>query len=121
MNFLEPISRVLERIARGLERLGPPEAATPDFSSASAFLFQAETASFMPVPVVNCVPLPLLKGVDRNKDVLLANTERFARGLPANNALLWGARGMGKSSLIKATHSALCEGHPRLKLIEIHR
>ncbi|WP_425283227.1 ATP-binding protein [Methyloceanibacter methanicus] len=75
----------------------------------------------MPVRAVNSVPLPLLKGVDRNKDLLFANTERFARGLPANNALLWGSRGMGKSSLIKATHAALYQAHPRLKLIEIHR
>jgi predicted AAA+ superfamily ATPase len=121
MNFLEPVSRVLERIAVGLERLGPPQATNPDFSGATAFLFQPETASFTPIPVVNCVPLPLLKGVDGNKDVLFANTERFARGLSANNALLWGARGMGKSSLIKATHSVLLEEYPRLKLIEIHR
>ena len=121
MNFLEPISRVLERIALGLERLGPPQSSNPDFSTASAFLFQSETATFAPIRAVNCVPLPLLKGVDRNKDVLLANTERFARGLPANNALLWGARGMGKSSLIKATHAALAKEQPRLKLIEIHR
>ncbi|BAQ17285.1 ATP-DEPENDENT PROTEASE SUBUNIT [Methyloceanibacter caenitepidi] len=121
MNFQEPISGVLERLARALERLGPAAPADPDFSHAGAFLFQAETASFVPVPKVNYVPLPLLKGVDRNKDLLFANTERFARGLPANNALLWGARGMGKSSLIKATHAALNQTHPNLKLIEIHR
>ena len=121
MNFQEPISGVLERLARALERLGPPASADPDFSEAGAFLFQSETASFVPVHAVNYVPLPLLKGVDNNKDLLFANTERFARGLPANNALLWGARGMGKSSLIKATHAALHQDHPRLKLIEIHR
>jgi hypothetical protein len=121
MNFQEPISGVLERLARALERLGPPASADPDFSEAGAFLFQSEPASFVPVHAVNYVPLPLLKGVDRNKDLLFANTERFARGLPANNALLWGARGMGKSSLIKATHAALHQDHPRLKLIEIHR
>jgi len=121
MNFQEPISGVLERIARALERLAPAGPADPDFSEASAFLFQPETAGFVPVPIVNTVPLPLLKGVDRNKDLLFANTERFANGLPANNALLWGARGMGKSSLIKATHVALRDAYPQLKLIEIHR
>lgn len=121
MNFQEPISGVLERIAQALERLAPSGPASPDFSGAGAFLFQSESGTFVPVPTVNCVPLPLLKGVDRNKDLLFANTERFARGLPANNALLWGARGMGKSSLIKATHAALHQTHPRLKLIEIHR
>ena len=121
MNFQEPISGVLERIARALERLAPAGPTDPDFSETSAFLFRPETAGFVPVPAVNTVPLPLLKGVDRNRDVLFANTERFARGLPANNALLWGARGMGKSSLIKATHAALLDAYPRLKLIEIHR
>ena len=121
MNFQEPISGVLERIAQALERLAPHPAARPDFSRAGAFLFHADTGAFEPVPTVNCVPLPLLKGVDRNRDILFSNTERFARGLPANNALLWGARGMGKSSLVKAVHAAIHSRHPALKLIEIHR
>ncbi|MDJ0514068.1 MAG: ATP-binding protein [Methyloceanibacter sp.] len=121
MNFQKPVSDVLERIAQALERLAPAGPADPDFSEAGAFLFKPETAGFVPVLTVNTVPLPLLKGVDRNKDLLFANTERFARGLPANNALLWGARGMGKSSLIKATHVALRDAYPQLKLIEIHR
>ena len=89
----------------------------PDFRDADAFVFQAETGGFLPVGDVNRVPLPLLKGIDRNRDVLLGNTERFATGLPANSALLWGARGMGKSSLVKAVHGAF----PGLKLVEIHR
>ena len=117
MNFQEPISGFMERIAQALERLGPARSRTPDFEAADAFVFQAETDRFSPVPAVNRVPLPLLKGIDRNRDILLANTERFAQGLPANNALLWGARGMGKSSLIKAVHGAI----PGLKLAEIHR
>ena len=117
MNFQEPVSGLMERIARALERLGPARPQTPDFRPADAFVFQAETERFSPVPVVNRLPLPLLKGIDRNRDILLANTERFAQGLPANNALLWGARGMGKSSLIKAVHGAI----PGLKLVEIHR
>jgi uncharacterized protein len=107
----------MERIARALERLGPARPEIPDFSSADAFVFQADNERFVPVPAVNRVPLPLLKGIDRARDTLLANTERFADGLPANNALLWGARGMGKSSLVKAVHGAF----PGLKLVEIHR
>lgn len=117
MNFQEPISEVMERIADALERLSPSRPQNPDFSNADAFVFQAETDHFHPVAEINRVPLSLLKGIDRNRDTLLANTERFAKGLPANNALLWGARGMGKSSLIKAVHGTI----PGLKLVEIHR
>jgi predicted AAA+ superfamily ATPase len=82
-----------------------------------AFVWQAEKEGFLPVKDVNLVPLFLLKGIDRMRDTLLANTLRFARGLPANNALLWGARGMGKSSLVKAVHGEVAG----LKLVEIHR
>jgi len=116
MNFQEPLSGLIERIARAIERLGPRETEAPDFE-AGAFVWQAETQGFLPVADVNRLPLSLLKGIDRMRDTLLANTERFARGLPANNALLWGARGMGKSSLVKAVHGEV-EG---LKLVEIHR
>ena len=117
MNFQEPISGLIERIARALERLGPREPETPDFEGSDAFVWQAETDSFLPVAEVNRVPLSLLKGIDSMRDILLANTKRFARGLPANNALLWGARGMGKSSLVKAVRGEV-EG---VKLVEIHR
>jgi uncharacterized protein len=117
MNFQEPLSGLIERIARALERLSPREPERPDFEGAEAFVWQAETDSFLPVAEVNRVPLALLKGIDSMRDTLLANTGRFARGLPANNALLWGARGMGKSSLVKAVHRQV-EG---LKLVEIHR
>lgn len=117
MNFQEPLSGLFERIARAIERLGPRMPTRPDFDAAQAFVWQAETAAFLPVAEVNCVPLALLKGIDRTRDTLLENTRRFAAGLPANNALLWGARGMGKSSLIKAVHASI----PGLKLIEIHR
>jgi predicted AAA+ superfamily ATPase len=117
MNFQEPLSGLIERIARAIERLGPDKAEAPDFEAGDAFVWQAETQAFLPVADVNRVPLPLLKGIDRMRDTLLANTERFARGLPANNALLWGACGMGKSSLVKAVHGEV-EG---LKLVEIHR
>jgi predicted AAA+ superfamily ATPase len=117
MNFQEPISGLIERIARALERLGPREPETLDFAGSAAFVWQAETGTFLPVAEVNRVPLSLLKGIDGMRDMLLANTMRFARGLPANNALLWGARGMGKSSLVKAVHGEV-EG---VKLVEIHR
>ncbi len=111
---------LLLRIAEALERLAPPSPPSPDFSAAEAFVWRAGPGVFAPVAEVNRVALELLAGIDRPRDLLLANTERFARGLPANNALLWGARGMGKSSLVKAVHGALA-GAGRLKLIEIHR
>jgi uncharacterized protein len=117
MNFYEPISGLIERIARALERLGPRPIDTPDFDSGGAFVWQADVEDFQPVREVNRLPLGLLKGIDAMRDTLLANTRRFARGLPANNALLWGARGMGKSSLVKSVHGAV-DG---LKLVEIHR
>ena len=117
MNFQEPLSGLIERIARAIERLGPRAPEIPDFEAADAFVWQAETENFQPVKEVNRVPLSLLKGIDGARDTLLANTKRFARGLPANNALLWGARGMGKSSLVKAVHGEVAG----LKLVEIHR
>jgi predicted AAA+ superfamily ATPase len=117
MNFQEPLSGLFERIARAIERLGPREPERPDFAAGDAFVWQAETQSLLTVRTVNRVPLGLLKGIDAARDTLLANTTRFARGLPANNALLWGARGMGKSSLVKAVHGEARE----LKLVEIHR
>jgi predicted AAA+ superfamily ATPase len=115
----------VERIARALERLTPAPPRKPDFDRAQAFVWQAEPEAFLPVANVNRVPLPLLKGIDGMRDVLFDNTVRFARGLPANNALLWGARGMGKSSLVKAVHAAVNRETwakaGDLKLIEIHR
>jgi len=117
MNFQEPLSGLMERIARALERLGPARPERPDFRLAEAFVFEADWERFVPVNAVNRVPLDLLKGIDGARDTLVANTKRFAGGLPANNALLWGARGMGKSSLVKAVHEAV----PGLKLVEIHR
>ena len=112
----------LQRIATALEGLAPAPARTHDFSAASAWLWRAEIGTLEPVPVINRVPLALLKGIDRVRDILLENTRRFASGLPANNALLWGARGMGKSSLVKAVHGAIDAEMPgALALIEIHR
>lgn len=117
MNFQEPLSGLFERIARAIERLGPRQPDRPDFEAADAFVWQAETEAFLPVKAVNRVPLSLLKGIGSARDTLLANTVRFARGFPANNALLWGARGTGKASLVKAVHAEVAG----LKLVEIHR
>lgn len=116
---------MLSRIAAALERLAPAPPAAPDFAAADAFVWSQSPDGFLPVAEINRVPLALLKGIDERARQLLANTERFAKGLPANNALLWGARGMGKSSLVKAVHGEVAprigEGQPRLKLVEIHR
>jgi len=114
---------VLERIADALERLAPAPPAAPDFAAAEAFVWHPEGQKLAPVQRINRVEMSLLKGIERVRDLLVENTERFARGLPANNALLWGARGMGKSSLVKAAHGAVGAAHPAagLKLVEIHR
>lgn len=114
---------ILDRIAGALDRLAPPPMPQPDFTDAPAFLWSAADHRLQPVPKVNRVPLELLQGIDRQRRQLLDNTDRFARGLPANNALLWGARGMGKSSIVKAIHAEVVERHEAaaLKLIELHR
>ena len=114
---------LLARIAGALERLAPTAPAATDFAAAEAFVWHPEGRRLTAVRRVNRVEMSLLKGIDRVRDLLVENTERFARGLPANNALLWGARGMGKSSLVKAAHAAIGKAYPSagLKLIEIHR
>ena len=114
---------LLQRIAAALERLAPPPDEQLDFAAADAFVWYAEGRTLAPVRRINRVEMSLLKGIERVRDLLLENTERFARGLPANNALLWGARGMGKSSLVKAAHATVSAAHPAagLKLVEIHR
>jgi uncharacterized protein len=116
-------AELLTRIAGALERLAPAVTAAPDFSAAEAFVWHPEGRRLAAVRRVNRVDMSLLKGIERVRDLLVENTERFARGLPANNALLWGARGMGKSSLVKAAHAAIGTAHlaAGLKLIEIHR
>ena len=115
------INDPMERIAEALERIAPAPLAAPDFGSASAFVWQTGPDRLEPVQAVARVPLDLLLGVERSRDTLLANTRQFAQGLPANNALLWGARGMGKSSLVKAIHGALEVDFPKLKIVELHR
>ena len=113
---------LLRRIADALDRLAPAPRPQQDFDAADAFVWYAEREWLEPVPAINRVEISLLKGIDRVRDILLDNTERFANGLPANNVLLWGARGMGKSSLVKAIHAAINAERPRsLVLIEIHR
>jgi predicted AAA+ superfamily ATPase len=129
MNEETALVQRLERLAAALERLAAPAPAAPDFEAAEAFVWQAEGHAFEAVAKVNRVPLMLLKGLDHIAAQLAENTERFARRLPANNALLWGARGMGKSSLVKAVHwdvrsrlaKELNAQGADLKLVEINR
>jgi predicted AAA+ superfamily ATPase len=116
---LEPL---LHRIADALDRLAPPATPRNDLDVADAFVWHAQAEWLEPVPAVNRVDLDLLQGIERVRDILLENTRRFAAGFPANNVLLWGARGMGKSSLVKAAHAAVNAERPRsLVLVEIHR
>jgi predicted AAA+ superfamily ATPase len=111
----------LRRIAEALERLAPAPAAAPDFGAADAFVWHVVPDRLEPVARVSRVDLPLLVGIDRARDTLLANTRQFARGLPANNALLWGARGMGKSSLVKAVHAEVRREGLALTIVELSR
>ena len=115
------LTELASRIAEALERLAPPAMQTADLSVADAFVWHPAPPHLAPVSRISRVDIALLQGVAQQKQILLDNTRRFARGLPANNAMLWGARGMGKSSLIKAVHavvSAECRGS--LALVEIH-
>lgn len=119
----ERIVRALETIAAHLSAQGKPAVVPESFERADAYVWHPD-GRLAPVPRVSRVELFLLKGVDRMRDILMENTERFAGGLPANNALLWGARGMGKSSLVKAAHASINaerKASDKLKLIEIHR
>ena len=120
---LQALNEKLERLIEAVSRLAPAQAPAADFAAADCFVWDAEQGWPAPVARVSRVDLSLIRGVDRVRDILLDNTQRFAAGLPANNVLLWGARGMGKSSLVKAAHAAVNasrKGEP-LKLIEIHR
>jgi len=113
---------LLTRIADALERLAPPAPVALDLTAADAFVWHTEPDRLEPVPAVNRVEIDLLQGIERQRDILLDNTRRFAAGYPANNALLWGARGTGKSSLVKSVHAVLCQERPgELALVEIHR
>ncbi|MFC6638477.1 DUF815 domain-containing protein [Sulfitobacter sp. JBTF-M27] len=111
----------MDRIAAALERMAPAPLAAPDFDAASAFVWHTEPDRLEPVKNVSRIALDLLVGVDRSRDTLLQNTRQFAAGLPANNALLWGARGMGKSSLVKAIHADVHATHDALRIVELQR
>ncbi len=111
----------MKRIAAALERMAPAPLAAPDFAQADAFVWHVDPDRLEPVARVNRVDLSLLIGVNRSRDTLLANTIQFAAGLPANNALLWGARGMGKSSLVKAVHAEVLKRGHALKIVELQR
>ena len=113
--------KALNAIAAALERMSPAPLDAPDFSTADAFVWHVEPDRLQPVSQVNRIDIDLLIGIDRARDTLVENTLQFARGLPANNALLWGARGMGKSSLVKAVHAHVAGMGVALKLVEVHR
>ena len=113
--------KFLSRIADALERISPPNELNPDFSVGNAFLWNTTPDSFQVIESVNHVDLDLLLSLDRARDTLLQNTYQFAKGFPANNALLWGARGMGKSSLVKAICVKVQSENLPIKLIEIQR
>jgi predicted AAA+ superfamily ATPase len=122
---LETLAEKLDRLIEAVGSLTPAKPPATDLAVADCFVWSAEQSLLEPVNRVNRVDIGLIRGVDRVRDILIDNTERFAAGLPANNVLLWGARGMGKSSLVKAVHAsinaALKAGKAPLKLVEIHR
>jgi predicted AAA+ superfamily ATPase len=119
------LAEKIDQLIEAVSRLAPPPPPQTDISQADCFVWVADPGYLDPVARVNRVDIELIRGVDHVRGILQDNTERFAAGLPANNALLWGARGMGKSSLVKAVHATinekLKEGEAPLKLIEIHR
>ncbi|MEM7464244.1 MAG: ATP-binding protein [Pseudomonadota bacterium] len=122
----DPLNQLNAKIDQVIELIGravPDRAPENDLSNAEAFVWHSEQSWLQPVAEVNRVSMPLLKGIDRVRDILHENTERFAKGVGANNALLWGARGMGKSSLVKAVHKTVSDDNPgvNLKLVEVHR
>ena len=114
-------AEALERIADALERINPAPISVPDFTIAEAFVWHTAPDRLEAVANVNRIEIGLLVGIQRSRDTLLANTLQFANGMPANNVLLWGARGMGKSSLIKAAHAEVSKQAKDLKLVEIQR
>jgi predicted AAA+ superfamily ATPase len=118
----DKILKLFGRLVEAVERLAPPKAEDINLTAADAFVWEADRAWLRPVPEVAAIGLDMLVGIDRVRDILKGNTQRFAAGKPANNALLWGARGMGKSSLVKAIHQQINRNTPNsLALIEIHR
>ena len=120
---LESLLSEIRRLTEAVETLSGPKRVDNDFSAAECFIWEPESGHLQPVARPNRIDLDLIRGVDRVRDILHDNTQRFAEGLPANNVLLWGARGMGKSSLVKAVHAAIVQASDTtaLKLVEIHR
>ncbi|WP_419901480.1 ATP-binding protein [Kiloniella sp.] len=126
MTDSQSLMPVLERIATALEKIAPPVKSEPDLTKAEAYVWHTDPDQLEPISEVNRIEFDLLKGIDRQREILLSNTLRFVEGFPANNALLWGARGTGKSSIVKAVHDkvnslAAAEGFTKLTLVEIHR
>jgi hypothetical protein len=111
----------IEQIANALERMSPAPLKTPDFSTADAYLWHTRPDHLEAITNVSRVDLSLLVGIESSRDTLLQNTLQFAQGMPANNALLWGARGMGKSSLVKAVHAVAVQQGLALKIVELQR
>ena len=122
---LQDLLKEIRRLTAAVESLSGPEQAVNDFAAADCFIWEPLNGCLQPVAKPNRIDIGLIRGVDRVRDILQDNTQRFAEGFPANNVLLWGARGMGKSSLVKATHAAVAAGGKNqaqaLKLVEIHR
>lgn len=124
MSTEELLSQKLDRLISALERIAPPQPKTPDLEAADCFVWEPAQLDLLPVLQVNRVDIALIQGVNSVRDQLVDNTRRFAKGFPANNVLLWGARGMGKSSLVKAAQASINAELPDakpLKLVEIHR
>jgi predicted AAA+ superfamily ATPase len=119
---IDRIAQSLDRIADALERLAPAPNPEIDWNAAQAFVWRTDLNWLEPVPKISRIDAQLLLGIDNQKQILLDNTLRFAKGLPANNTLLWGSRGTGKSSIVKAIHAEVCDNHgEELILVEIHR
>ena len=124
-NLLSDLNAKLDQLIAAIERIAPPKPQPIAFDAADCFVWEPQTKTLMPIKRVNRVAIDLIKSVDHVRDILVDNTKQFADGLPANNVLLWGARGMGKSSLVKAAHADIAanikNADAQLKLIEIHR
>ena len=112
---------VMRRVAEALERMAPAPSPAPEFTQADAYVWHVDPDHLAPVERVSRIALDLLVGIDRSRNTLLENTLQFARGFPANNALLWGSRGMGKSSLVKAIHAEVIARGEALKIVEVQR
>ena len=113
---------ILNRIAEALERISPNIDEKIDLSKSDGFIYDDSLKNLKPVKKISRIPIKLLKGLENQKDILLKNTQNFANNLPANNALLWGAKGTGKSSLVKSVHAEInIQNNEKIKLIEIHR